>query len=45
MFNFSGIIWPIQAMPQALTYFSVILPQTYAAESLRAILFRGKYTL
>ncbi|XP_072049228.1 ABC transporter G family member 20-like [Amphiura filiformis] len=37
----SGIIWPIQAMPKGLSYISVILPQTYASEALRAILFRG----
>ena len=41
IFLFSGIIWPIQAMPKALSYISLVLPQTYASEALRAVLFRG----
>ncbi|XP_063959480.1 ABC transporter G family member 20-like isoform X2 [Lytechinus pictus] len=37
----SGIIWPIQAIPYPLYYISLALPQTYAAESLRAIMSKG----
>ncbi|XP_041064858.1 ABC transporter G family member 20 isoform X3 [Carcharodon carcharias] len=37
----SGIIWPIESTPYALRCFSLILPQTYAAEALRGILYRG----
>ena len=43
-FEFPGIIWPNLAMPQALVYVSYILPQTFAADAARAILFRGKHT-
>ncbi|XP_071536858.1 ABC transporter G family member 20 [Panulirus ornatus] len=37
----SGIVWPIQAIPIALRYVSLILPQTYACEAIRAILYKG----
>ncbi|XP_038064828.1 ABC transporter G family member 20-like [Patiria miniata] len=37
----SGIIWPIQSMPDVLYYISICLPQTYANEGLRDILSKG----
>ncbi|KAF2369151.1 ABC-2 type transporter [Trinorchestia longiramus] len=37
----SGIVWPVQGMPTALRYISYALPQTYACDSIRAILYRG----
>ncbi|XP_022100024.1 ABC transporter G family member 20-like isoform X2 [Acanthaster planci] len=37
----SGIIWPIQSMPDVLYYISLCLPQTYANEGLRNILSKG----
>ncbi|XP_064650720.1 ABC transporter G family member 20-like isoform X2 [Lineus longissimus] len=37
----SGIIWPIEAMPKALQYISMVLPMTYPAEAMRYILSRG----
>ncbi|KAG9511160.1 ABC transporter G family member 23, partial [Fragariocoptes setiger] len=37
----SGTVWPTQAMPDAMRYFSYILPQTIPIESLRYILSRG----
>lgn len=37
----SGIVWPIQGMPKGLQYISYLLPQTYACDSIRAILYRG----
>lgn len=37
----SGIVWPIEGIPKALRYVSYILPQTYACEAIRAILYKG----
>ncbi|KAA0191544.1 hypothetical protein HAZT_HAZT004598, partial [Hyalella azteca] len=37
----SGIVWPVQGMPIGLQYISYALPQTYACDSIRAILYRG----
>ncbi|XP_072363224.1 ABC transporter G family member 23 [Scyliorhinus torazame] len=37
----SGILWPIESIPYVLRCFSLILPQTYAAEALRGVLYRG----
>nr|XP_053640391.1 ABC transporter G family member 20-like [Cherax quadricarinatus] len=37
----SGIIWPVQGIPIVLRYVSYILPQTYACEAIRAILYKG----
>uniref|UniRef100_UPI00398F6660 ABC transporter G family member 20 n=1 Tax=Pristiophorus japonicus TaxID=55135 RepID=UPI00398F6660 len=37
----SGIIWPIECIPYPLRYISLILPQTYASEALRSVLYRG----
>ncbi|OWF47833.1 ABC transporter G family member 20 [Mizuhopecten yessoensis] len=41
MLLLSGIIWPVEAMPQWLRYISVCLPMTYGADAMRAILSRG----
>ncbi|XP_056011638.1 ABC transporter G family member 20-like [Ostrea edulis] len=41
MLLLSGIIWPIEAIPEWLRYISICLPQTYAAEAMRCILSRG----
>lgn len=37
----SGIIWPVECIPYPLRYVSVALPQTYASEALRCIMYRG----
>jgi len=37
----SGTVWPTQAMPEIMRYFSYILPQTLPIESMRYILSRG----
>ena len=37
----SGIIWPLEGMPQYLRYISYVLPQTFACQALRGILSRG----
>ncbi|XP_065225669.1 ABC transporter G family member 20 isoform X3 [Planococcus citri] len=37
----SGVIWPVEGMPQLLQYISSILPLTMATTSLRSILTRG----
>ncbi|KAL5019992.1 hypothetical protein ScPMuIL_002884 [Solemya velum] len=37
----SGILWPIEAMPQWIRYISMCLPMTYAAEAIRCVLSRG----
>nr|XP_045625785.1 ABC transporter G family member 20-like [Procambarus clarkii] len=37
----SGIVWPVQGIPVALRYVSYILPQTYACEAIRAVLYKG----
>lgn len=38
----AGIIWPVECIPYPLRYLSLALPQTYASESLRCIMYRGK---
>ncbi len=37
----SGIIWPLEGMPEELRYLSYTLPQTYACQAMRGILSRG----
>jgi len=37
----SGTVWPIQAMPEFMRYFSYLLPQTIPIEAMRYILSRG----
>ncbi|XP_074601741.1 ABC transporter G family member 20-like [Brevipalpus obovatus] len=37
----SGTVWPTQAMPNLMRYFSYLLPQTIPIESLRYMLSRG----
>lgn len=37
----SGVIWPVQAMPTAMYYISIILPTTWAANGMRDIGDRG----
>lgn len=37
----SGIIWPIESMPNYLRYISYVVPQTWATDALRALLSRG----
>lgn len=37
----SGIIWPLEAMPYWIRWFSYIQPQTLPTEALRHILSRG----
>ncbi|XP_063608596.1 ABC transporter G family member 20-like [Penaeus indicus] len=37
----SGIVWPVQGIPIALRYVSYILPQTYACDAIRAVLYKG----
>ncbi|XP_071372141.1 ABC transporter G family member 23 [Centroberyx affinis] len=37
----SGIIWPVECIPYPLRYISLVLPQTYASEALRCIMYRG----
>ncbi|KAM6923038.1 ABC transporter G family member 23 isoform 1-T1 [Lycodopsis pacificus] len=37
----SGIIWPVECVPYPLRYISMALPQTYASEALRCIMYRG----
>ena len=37
----SGTVWPTQAMPKYMRYFSYLLPQTIPIESMRRILSRG----
>ncbi|XP_060943701.1 ABC transporter G family member 23 [Limanda limanda] len=36
-----GIIWPVECIPYPLRYLSLALPQTYASEALRCIMYRG----
>lgn len=36
-----GIIWPVECIPYPLRYLSLVLPQTYASEALRCIMYRG----
>lgn len=42
---FSGIIWPVECIPYPLRYISLALPQTYASEALRCIMYRGEAPL
>jgi ABC-type multidrug transport system permease subunit len=37
----SGIIWPLEAMPYWIRWFSYIQPQTLPTETLRHVLSRG----
>jgi ABC-type multidrug transport system permease subunit len=37
----SGIIWPLNGMPQFMQYVSYVSPLTYSAEAMRAIMSRG----
>ncbi|XP_053488165.1 ABC transporter G family member 23 [Ictalurus furcatus] len=37
----SGVIWPVECIPYPLRYLSLVLPQTYASEALRCIMYRG----
>ncbi|XP_057704597.1 ABC transporter G family member 20 isoform X2 [Corythoichthys intestinalis] len=37
----SGIIWPVESIPYPLRYLSLALPQTYASQALRCIMYRG----
>ncbi|XP_068207094.1 ABC transporter G family member 20-like [Palaemon carinicauda] len=37
----SGIVWPVEGMPTALRYIAILLPQTYACDAIRAVLYRG----
>uniref|UniRef100_A0A8C2CXI9 ATP-binding cassette, sub-family H, member 1 n=1 Tax=Cyprinus carpio TaxID=7962 RepID=A0A8C2CXI9_CYPCA len=37
----SGVIWPVECIPYPLRYVSLVLPQTYASEALRCIMYRG----
>ncbi|CAL8072809.1 unnamed protein product [Orchesella dallaii] len=41
MMLLAGVIWPLEAMPDALRYFSYCLPLTLTCESLRSITSRG----
>ena len=41
----SGVIWPVEQMPDYLQWLSVILPLTYAVEGLREIMLRGSSLL
>jgi ABC-type multidrug transport system permease subunit len=36
-----GIFWPVQSMPDWMSYIAAFLPQTLPVESLRFILSRG----
>lgn len=38
---YAGIIWPVECIPYPLRYLSLVLPQTYASEALRCIMYRG----
>ncbi|MEQ2210462.1 hypothetical protein XENOCAPTIV_013795, partial [Xenoophorus captivus] len=38
----SCIIWPVECIPYPLRYLSLALPQTYASESLRCIMYRDE---
>ncbi|KAL3971780.1 neuropilin 2 [Sarotherodon galilaeus] len=37
----SGIMWPVECIPYPLRYLSLVLPQSYATEALRCIMYRG----
>ena len=38
----SGVIWPVEQMPDYLQWFSAILPLRYAVDGLRQIMLNGK---
>ena len=38
---YSGILWPLEAMPVVLRYVAYVLPQTLACEALRSVIMRG----
>jgi ABC-2 type transport system permease protein len=37
----SGIIWPIEAIPNWLRVISYLLPPTYAVDAIRSVMLRG----
>ena len=39
----AGVMWPFEGMPTWLRYISGILPATYPAQAMRAIMGRGTY--
>ena len=39
----AGVMWPFEGMPTWLQYISGILPATYPAQAMRAIMGRGTY--
>lgn len=41
MLLLSGIIWPLEAIPEWMRYISMCLPMTYGSQAMRAILSRG----
>jgi ABC-2 type transport system permease protein len=41
----SGVIWPVEQMPEYLQWLSAILPLTYAVDGLRDIMLSGKNLL
>ncbi len=41
----SGVIWPVEQMPDYLQWLAAILPLTYAVEGLRGIMLAGKSLL
>lgn len=41
MLLLSGIIWPLEAIPEWMRYISKCLPMTYGSQAMRAILSRG----
>lgn len=41
LFLISGVLWPIEAMPNMLYYCSFFMPNTYSAIAMRDVLLRG----
>ncbi|XP_052062173.1 ABC transporter G family member 20-like isoform X2 [Mytilus californianus] len=41
MLLLSGIIWPLEAIPEWMRYISMCLPMTYGSQAMRSILSRG----
>ncbi len=37
----SGVIWPLEAIPKALSYVSIVLPTSWAADAMRSVMLRG----
>ena len=37
----SGVIWPLEAIPSYLRWFSLALPTTWAADCMRSLMLRG----